>query len=222
MIRFAFFSVGLVAFAAAMSGCCGPLGCGPGCGTVCNDCDGGCVGGPLAGGPLSAIRNMRQGVICGSGCGEAYIGEWISTPPDCQDPCCGNQFVGGARKARPFCFQRPQILRSLYGKRFCTGAESSASCGCGDVACGGCDAGFVDGGCGCDSCGGGEYVDSVYSDSVGEAVAPGPVQGGCGCASCRGTSPMASRLASMGRHPTGDSITARAKMTTQRAQAIRR
>jgi len=89
-----FASLMTATFAIIASGCCGPLGCGPGCGNIsCSDCDGGFRQGIPAGGPISAARNLRRSAICGSGCGEAYIGEWISTPPDCQDPCCNGQFI---------------------------------------------------------------------------------------------------------------------------------
>lgn len=213
MVRFAFLILGVVAMAA--SGCCGPRGCGVGCSTGCSDCGSasvsgcGCgVGG--GGGPLSALRNARRGLICGSGCGEAYIGEWISTPPDCKDPCCNDQFVGGAVKARPFTRQRGTLLRSLYGTRTCSGNESSADCGCGDTTCGSCSSG------GCD------YATSEHI--VGDVIHGAVQEGSCGCASCNAYSPMASRLSAMGRHPSGNSITAsvRSNQTTQRAQQIRR
>ena len=222
MVRLAFLI--LVVVAMATSGCCGPRGCGIGCEVGCGDCGsasiGGCgcgsgscgaVGGNvLRGGPLGSIRNARKGLICGSGCGEAYVGEWISTPPDCSDPCCDDQFVGGAVKARPFCRQRGALLRGLYGTRYCSGDESSASCGC-------------DGGS-CDICSAGDCVtEHVVGDYSG--IVPGGVQeGSCGCASCQASSPMASRLASLGQRPNGSSITsaARSKQTTLRAQQIRR
>lgn len=221
MVRFAFLVLGVIAMAS--SGCCGPRGCGIGCGTGCGDCGSASVSscgcgsgscGALRGGPLSALRNARRSMICGSGCGEAYVGEWISTPPDCNDPCCDDQFVGGAVKARPFCRKGCRsgccLLSGLYGKRDCSGSESSVPCQCGEVTCGGCDDGYVTSG----------EVISDYS-----TVVPAGVQeGGCGCASCTASSPMASRLASMGRSSTGSSITAsaRSKKLTERAQRIRR
>ncbi len=200
------------------TGCCGPMGCGPGCGNIpCSDCDGG-FRQPVSGGPIAAIRNLRRNVICGSGCGETYVGEWTSTPPDCNDPCCNNQFVGGAVKARPFCRTRPAclghggLLRTLYGKRSCSGIESSASCECGNDSCDSCS---------CSDYVGGEYAVNDYTEIGAES--PAPVSGGCGCATCRGPeSPMATRLAEMGQHPTGNSIVARTKATHQRAQQIRR
>lgn len=218
MVRVAFLILGVVAMAA--SGCCGPRGCGIGCSTGCGDCGSASIsscgcGGPSCGGggPLSAIRNARRGLICGSGCGESYVGEWISTPPDCNDPCCGDQFVGGAVKARPFCRQRGGLLRSFYGTRTCSGSESSVDCGCG--------------GSSCDTCSAGDYGYADNYQIIGdysESIHSGVQEGGCGCSTCKASSPMASRLATMGRHPIGNSITAstRSKQTTQRAQQIRR
>ncbi len=209
---FASLMTALVAIIA--TGCCGPMGCGVGCGNIsCNDCDGG-FRQPMCGGPLDAVRNLRRNAICGSGCGETYIGEWISTPPDCNDPCCGSDFVGGAVKARPFCRTQPLclgcggLLRALYGKRNCSGDESSQPCAGDSGLCG--------------SCSSSDLVIEDYTEIESEVVVPGPVSGGCGCSACRGPeSPMATRLAAMGRHPTGDSIAARAKATTARAQQIR-
>lgn len=219
MVRFAFLVIGVIAM--ATSGCCGPRGCGIGCETGCGDCGAASVsscgcGVGACGGPLAALRNARRSMICGSGCGEAYIGEWISTPPDCDDPCCDDQFVGGAVKARPFCRPncRPNcgcLLGAIYGKRNCSGSESSVPCGCGELNCGGCDVG--------------SYTTSEYVvDDYTEVVPAGVQKGGCGCASCTAASPMATRLASMGRSSTGSSITAsaRSKKLTERAQRIRR
>jgi len=207
----------VAAIAVIASGCCGPLGCGVGCGNVsCNDCDGGFRQPARGGGPLDAVRNLRRNAICGSGCGETYIGEWTSTPPDCNDPCCGSDFVGGAVKARPFCRTQPRclgcggLLRAIYGKRTCSGDESSQPCAGDGGLCGGCSSSSSD------------YV-VQDSEIETEVVVPAPVSGGCGCSTCRGPeSPMATRLAAMGRHPTGDSIAARARATNERAQQIRR
>lgn len=129
--------------AISFSGCCAPMGpIGPGCTDFgCNDCSG-CSSSTqyIANGPLDALRNARRRMVCGSGCGEAYVGEWISTPPDATDPCCGDQFVGGATKCRPFCFQPGNLIRGMYGQRMCSGDASSTPCDCG--------VNFCDGGCG--------------------------------------------------------------------------
>ncbi|MEM7454554.1 MAG: hypothetical protein AAF456_09420 [Planctomycetota bacterium] len=178
----------------AMSGCCGPMGCGPGCyADGCYDCDGAGLGQPLPRGPIDAIHHLRKEMICGSGCGETYVGEWISTPPNCPDPCCGDQFTGGGYTARPFCWERGTILNglfgSLYGIRFCDGCSQQANeCWCGFESCGGCGDAGCGGGCADGACGDEYYMDSGYvSDGYVEApmsTAPVNAGGDCGCASC--------------------------------------
>lgn len=193
-----FWRVAAIAFALAamaLPGCCGPMGCGPGCNVGgCYDCDGATID---SGRPRN-LQDLRRQLICGSGCGEAYIGEWISTPPDCTDPCCGTQFTGGAVKARPFCWERGSLLRlalsPLAGIRYCQGCnEPVGGCGCGfDTGCSSCDSGFVDGG----------YIDGGYIDGgfvdAGTVSYPGEVinhgQGG-GCATCRNASDPRLRMA---------------------------
>ena len=119
-----------IGLACMMSGCCAP--------TACGDCDGaGIDAGPvMLGGPLDGLRRMKRNLVCGSGCGEVYVGEWRSTPPDACDPCQGGDFVGGATPCRPFCGPfnwRPGALASrMYGVRFCNHCgQSFDSCGCG-------------------------------------------------------------------------------------------
>jgi len=171
----------ICSFAVAIlaSGCCGPTGCGPGCGVQdCFDCDGCSQVDPYVG-PLQTVRQLRRKMVCGSGCGEVYRGEWRSTPPDCEDPCCGGQWVGGATVARPFCWQPGAILSlfpRLYGGRFCDG--------CGEL--------FSD----CDCCGDGQVID-------GGVISEG---GSCGCASCSGDQINGTRMATQhtrtaGREP---------------------
>ena len=141
------------------AGCCGPVGPGCGAGVSCNSCDGGFERHrPCS--PLDGLRSFKRSLVCGGGCGETYIGEWISTPPDCEDPCCDGQFVGGATKCRPFCWQPGTLFRGLYGSRVCTGAESSVSCGCDE----------------CDTCG--VAADSYYADEVISS-------GSSGCSTCQ-------------------------------------
>lgn len=224
MIRSTLLFLGL-AIGILASGCCGPMGCGPGCEIPCNDCAGvGVAGNYISNGPLEGLRNWRKGLTCGYGCGETYVDEWISTPPDCSDPCCNEQWVGGAVASRPFCrpcnlgWQPGMLLGGLYGKRYCSGDASSTPCaGCGDVGCGGCGDVVVDSG----------YVDTSYSQGqvIDSGVimesAPVPAAGGssgCGCASC--ATPGGTRLAHM---PTKDSITSRAQQAMDvRARRIRR
>ena len=148
--------LGTMAIALLASGCCG-TSCGPGCGPGhCYDCNGGSMyGAPMAGGPMDHLRDARRKLVCGSGCGETYRGEWMSTPPDCNDPCCGGQFTGGAVAAQPFCWQPGSILgglaHNLYGGRHCGSCgDNYGACGCGGGAVGGSVQGAV--GCGCATC----------------------------------------------------------------------
>lgn len=198
-----------VLLAVVAVGCCGPMGCGPGCnaGTGCYDCDG-LAGNQLIGSPLDGMRRFKRSLVCGGGCGEAYYGEWISTPPDCQDPCCGSDWVGGAVKCRPFCWTPGTFLSGLYGTRFCSGAESSVSCGC-------------DGGC--DECGGyaGEYVDGGYYEAeyTDESYYEGVSSGCATCSSGNGVTGNA-RYAS---RPTADAATrSTRRRSDERVQSIRR
>jgi hypothetical protein len=155
-------AVAVVAAAIFSVGCCGPMGCGVGCdaGIGCNDCDGLGMQQQMVGGPLSGLRQLKRQMICGGGCGETYFGEWISTPPDCSDPCSGDQWVGGATKARPFCWQPGALFGNLYGSRSCSGAESSAPCDCG-------------------SCCGEVISDGYYEESVSTGGCSGCATGNC-------------------------------------------
>ena len=181
MSRYLLCLLSVVAVSVMSVGCCGPRGCGPGCGiSACNDCDGIGYGEKVI--PQCPFDRLRNGsLFCGSGCGEVYLDEWISTPPDSCDPCAGDQFVGGATPCRPFCWQRGAILRTLYGGRFLYGGRYSnsyraaASCG------GGCG-----GGCGC---GGGEIISDGYvTDSYIEAP---HYSSGAGCTTCEASEPTA-------------------------------
>lgn len=184
-------------------GCCGPM-MGPGCNVGgCNDCDGLRAGANvIPNGPLDGLRQLKRQLTCGSGCGEVYVDEWISTPPDCTDPCCDDQWVGGAVKARPLCWERGTLINGLmsgaFGGRYCTDAESSAPCDCGS-----CDAGVsyttdhaglggttsvcasggcASGGCASGNCGGRAVVSSPIPLRVPPSAA-GCSSGNCGIAS---------------------------------------
>lgn len=110
------------------------------------DCDSGCdrCQGGTMNPPLGSIRGMpwterfKSRFVCGDGCGEVYIGEWISTPPTA-DPCdtCGN-FTGNCnhKMYRPHRQPVRNTLRGIGGIRF--------------GACQGCGGGDCDGGCGSD------------------------------------------------------------------------
>ena len=182
----------------ACDGGCGGPACGVGISQPCGcglgaACNGGCGVRRVCGGPgivpagVSRIRarqpvqQLKRTLACGAGCGESYLGEWISTPPDSCDPCVGDQFVGGATPCRPFCWQRGAILRTLYGGRFLYGGRyansyrAAASCG------GGCG-----GGCGC---GGGEIISDGYvTDSYIEAP---HYSSGAECTTCEASEPAA-------------------------------
>ena len=160
-------------------GCCAPMGC--------YECDGYACGG-MVGGPLDGLRQIKRNLVCGGGgCGDVYVGEWRSTPPDCQDPCCGDQWVGGAAPCRPFCWRPGALLHKLYGTRFCSGAESSMPCGCGSDIC--------DGGCGY-----GGYVE-------GEIMGGAASSGNCGCASCNVQGATGSGVRMAGGVPPSDRMT---------------
>jgi len=201
--------VGMFAGAIAFSGCCAPCGgpIGPGCAVSCNDCGSVGAGLPYAYGPLDALRNARRRAVCGSGCGEAYLGEWISTPPDSADPCCGSQFVGGATKCRPYCWERGTLVRGLYGRRFCSPAAAAAPCP-GEAAGVPCGCGTCVGNrvrarraarCACATCAAGSttYVTEEYVSEPEYISEPAyisePVSGGCSCgvAGCSAGRPTA-------------------------------
>ena len=196
-----------------MSGCCAPCGgtIGPGClaGASCNDCNGGGVCTPCARGPIDALRNARRRAICGSGCGETYVGEWISTPPDCNDPCCDSQFVGGAQKARPFCWERGALVRGLYGRRVCSGNASSADCACRDNICDRISARRA-ARCSCDTCSAGyeTYVEQPYIGETYVEEAYSAPASSCGCASgsCSARSSSVSRTAKSKQHASSETI----------------
>lgn len=182
-----------VLFCAAISfsGCCAPMGpIGPGCTDFgCSDCSG-CGTSPqyIANGPLDALRNARRRMVCGSGCGEAYVGEWISTPPDAVDPCCGDQFVGGATKCRPFCWQPGNLLRGLYGQRLCSGNASSTPCACGTN--------FCDGGCGT----------MAAAPVMGTQMITAPAASSCGCSASNHAAQQTTRI--VNSRPAVDNATA--------------
>ena len=200
MSRYFLFLLSALLVSVISVGCCGPR-----CGgvTSCNDCDGIGYGEKVI--PQRPFDRLRNGsLFCGSGCGEVYVDEWLSNPPECCDPCDGADFIGANSNChsscRAACWQPGDLLRrmgsGLLGGRYCTGDQSSADCGCG----GGCD----DGGCSDGSCGGSAVE---YSSPVEYSTASPVSSSSCGCSTAsvapvgQYTTRSASRLAPPKRDP---------------------
>jgi hypothetical protein len=170
-------SLGIAICAAMGSGCCALHhgGCGVGVLSAlvhppawygeCNECG----PGPVAScgqtcAPGGVIPWLRRQLMCGHGCGEIYLGEWISDPPDCADPCdtCYGQWTGPGGVCRLGPFQR--ILAGLHGYRYCPPPYCGPWCPifprhgwCGGgcfPTCGNCD------GAGCPACGGMPFAEA--------------------------------------------------------------
>ncbi|HMO12895.1 MAG TPA: hypothetical protein PKD64_03710 [Pirellulaceae bacterium] len=169
----------LIAMAACctiFSGCLSGPGVyhgGPGLGyTHRGDC-GGCgpdwQGRHLATGPVHAAHLARNRLLCGSGCGEAYLGEWRSHMPACDEPCdfdytynIGHRVGCGpsCNTCDPCCFSPPPrkfyrpvltLLGRLYGERYCEGCDLYGDA-CTDCV-GGYSHGFSSGDCPTGGCG---------------------------------------------------------------------
>jgi hypothetical protein len=95
-------------------------------------------------------------MTCNKGCGEIYIGEWISDPPDCCDPCdqCTGCWTGhqGACHLGPF----QRLLAACHGYSYCPPPCCGPACG-GFCNRGGCEPVCGCGDAGCASCGGGAH-----------------------------------------------------------------
>lgn len=213
----------IILAAVSFSGCCAPMGpIGPGCAVPsCSDCSGcGATTQYIANGPLDALRNARRKMVCGSGCGEAYVGEWISTPPDAMDPCCGDQFVGGATKCRPFCWQPGNLFRGMYGQRVCSGDASSTPCpGSSNFCDRGCRGRILGGRCCGGSCNGGSCGGEVVSGPVvNSAPVAAPVAASsCGCtASSRPVQQTTTRIVT--NRPAVDRATATRQVAAKQTQ----
>lgn len=179
-----------------LTGCCTPIG--PGCTTGnCHDCDG-TAGRPI---PYAPFQNIKRQLICGGGgCGEVYIGEWISTPPDCCDPCCGDQWVGGAVPSRPFCWQPGSLLNlQRFSGRFDEGHDDGECCG--------------------DSVADSSYFDEGYSDG-GYIESTGHPQHSTGCATCSSNSGYSRSYSHNNMHPgqTSHSVSRPATRQTHTSQ----
>jgi hypothetical protein len=123
------------------NGCCNE--CGPhgqSCGEMCGTC-GGC----------GLFSWLNGGWTCRRGCGEVYINEWISDPPDCCDPCdrCNGQFTGPCGNCCLGPAQR--VLAALHGYSYCPRPycgpwrpifghcnPCGPVCGCGNAGCASC------------------------------------------------------------------------------------
>ena len=105
-----------------LTGCVGPLACGP-----AGDC------GPVA---FSSCEGCGE---C-DGCGEMYVGPWINHPPDSCDPCdsCGNYNGQSCGKCRPIL----SGFATLWGYRCDDGSCDAMGC---DGCDGGCDSCCGDG-----------------------------------------------------------------------------
>ncbi|QDV26619.1 hypothetical protein [Aureliella helgolandensis] len=129
------------------TGCCIQGG-----GAMYSSCDTGACG--MGGNGLGAIA---RGAGCQGGCGDTYVGEWLSEPPvvdNCGYACGG---CGQCNSCQPV----RNLLRALWGTPYMGG--------CGDSACDG----------GCDSCGGGGFAGDFVSGG-GEYVSSHS-GGGCNC-----------------------------------------
>jgi len=193
-------------------GCCGPR-CGV---TSCNNCDGIGYGEKVI--PQRPFDRIRNGsLFCGSGCGEVYVDEWLSGPPECCDPCAGADWVGGNSSCggvacKAACWQPGDMLRrygaGLVGGRNCTGSQSSADCGCSS-----CRAGLLAGArslgrncrgaesttdCGCSdgSCGGGS---GGYVSPVDHLISTPATGSSCGCSSASAPPVGVSTIQTAGR-----------------------
>jgi predicted nucleic acid-binding Zn-ribbon protein len=156
----------------------GPYAGGPFGGSACDSCGDyerlGCLPGPLLPyGPIEALRQAKRNLVCGGGCGNVYYGEWRSYPPDCADPCYGNEFAGGVGPCvpgwAPGALLPRNLVPALYGKRI---YQSDEGCGCGTCSdcgvgdCGGCGQCYEDSGAamhpsGCNC--GGEHLSGYQS-----------------------------------------------------------
>ena len=139
------------------NGWCGTHECGSGCGK----------GGGKCGKTSSCIHvgGLRKKIasyfVCANGCGEMYVGEWISDPPDCCDPC--DAYYGCFTGAGDCCNKKTfdPVLRLLRWKhKHCApwyANEVIPSSGCHYVECPyvyGCHPSICGIGCGCKKGGG--------------------------------------------------------------------
>ena len=140
-----------------------------GCETDCNECDTPGYGIPR--GPLETLHRWRSNLVCGSGCGEIYQGEWRGTPSYGIDSC-GDQWRA-SYPCLPGCWYPGLLLGNLYGKRFCGGCgESCNAWGCGGMI----SSGAYPSDCGCteDPFSEAEYIESASTARMARQAVPTP------------------------------------------------
>src|SRR5262245_51961750 len=137
---------------------------------TCNECAHGCESCADCCGDCGILSCLWRKKTCGMGCGEIYIGEWISDPPDCCDPC--DQCSGCWTGPQGACCLGPcqRLLAALHGYKYCP----KPSCG---PACGGfCHRGSCGPACGCDGGPHGAILSGgvPYDAAISEDVLPPP------------------------------------------------
>ena len=108
-------------------------GCGvDGSGGVCDTCGlGECADATIHGFLWHARLAIRNLLTCGSGCGDLYIDEWHSDPPDLHDPCID---CAQTSTAPCGCGNYQSVPLRFWGRRFhepgcstCAGASTVES-----------------------------------------------------------------------------------------------
>ena len=165
------------------SGGCGTQGCSSG-GCSSGACEvAGCGGGPGSCHTGCGLKNLIYPLIsprlaCGSGCGQIYLGEWISDPPDCCDPCGqGGCYVG----PQQVCNSPPLIVAAVHSVG--RGVSGILGAFLGGIGCGPCDL-LTCGGC--SSCRGGAAIHSGNSGYIDTGCGAGCCGAGCSGAGCSG------------------------------------
>lgn len=140
------------------------------CAPYCDRCEGGSEVTWRGTRGMPLLDRLKSQFVCGDGCGEVYIGEWISTPPT-PDPCdtCGN-FTGDCNHLmyRPHRQPVRNALRLASGVRY-----AAFGCGgCGEEGCDLCDESIE------------EYQDSIVPyapEFISPMAAPHAHGSGCSC-----------------------------------------
>jgi len=167
---------------AAAGGCCAPHYGGDCCLCLpkpivwdgsCNECAPDCESCADCCGDCGILSFLRRKKICGMGCGEIYLGEWISDPPDCCDPC--DQCTGCWTGPQGECCLGPcqRLLAACHGYRYCPKPSCGPECG------GFCHRGSCGPGCGCDGSPHGAMLSGgmPYGAAISDDVLPAPAYG---------------------------------------------